>query len=235
MTTIDEKILKKIEDGRQFRRNDLLTDVRTIQDPETGDDSMTIEGHATTFDQEYMLYRYESWNGYDVSVYEKIDRHAFDDADQSDVIFLYDHRGRVMARTRNNTLRVWADDDGLFVRADLSGSSEGPSLYKDIKNGYVDRMSFQFTVDDFVTERTEDTETKTMKVVRTITRVRKLYDVSAVGIPANDGTDISARSAADGVIRELEAERLKEQERSREIEKLKLRVKLERNRGHGNR
>ena len=33
--------------------------------------------------------------------------------------------------------------------------------------------------------------------------------MSAVSLPANDGTEISARSYADGVIAELEAERLK--------------------------
>lgn len=235
MTTIDEKILKKIEDGRQFRRNDLMPEIRTVQDSETGEESMIIEGHATTFDQEYLLWEYDDWNGYRTTVWERVDRNAFQETDMSDVIFLYDHRGRVMARNRNKTLNIEADESGLFVRADLSGSAEGPGLYRDIKNGFVDRMSMQFTVGASERSEERDDEKKTRKVVRTITRVKKLYDVSAVGIPANDGTDISARSAADGVIRELEAERLKEQERTREIEKLKLRVKLERNRGHGNR
>ena len=233
-TIIDEKILKKIEEGRQFRRNDMAPEIRAVQDPDTGEDTMVIEGHATTFDEEYLLGEYDDFYGYRTSIYEKVDRNAFAETDMTDVIFLYDHRGRVMARNRNKTLNVQADNTGLFVRADLSGSSEGPGLYRDIKNGFVDRMSMQFTIGASERSEEKDDEKRTRKVVRTITRVGKLYDVSAVGIPANDGTDISARSAADGVIRELEAERLKEQERARAIELLKLRVKLERNRFHGN-
>lgn len=234
MEVIDEKILKKIEDGRQFRRNDLHPEFRAL-DQEEGSEDMVVEGHATTFDEEYLLFSFDNWEGYRVSIYEKISRDAFNDTDMSDVIFLYDHTGRVMARNRNNTLTVQADNTGLFAKANLKNSDLGPGLYRDIKNGFVDRMSIQFTIAETSREEIRNDEDRTLKVVRTITKVGKLYDVSAVGIPANDGTDISARSAADGVIRELEAERLKEQERSRKIEKLKLRVKLERNRGHGNR
>ena len=70
-------------------------------------------------------------------------------------------------------------------------------------------MSFGFTVDEDKREVTENRETGAVDVLRTITKIRKLYDVSAVSIPANDGTEISARSWCDGVIAELEAERLK--------------------------
>lgn len=228
MAVIDDKILKKIEDGRQFRRNDLHPEFRAL-DQEVDSEDMIVEGHATTFDEEYLLFSYDNWDGYRVSIYEKMSRDAFNDTDMSDVIFLYDHTGRVMARNRNETLTVQPDNTGLFVRANLKSSDLGPGLYRDIKNGFVDRMSIQFTIAETSREEIQNDEDKTLKVVRTITKVGKLYDVSAVGIPANDGTDISARSAADGVIRELEAERLKEQKRAREIEQLKLRMKLERN------
>ena len=70
-------------------------------------------------------------------------------------------------------------------------------------------MSFGFTVDEDKREITEDRATGAIDVLRTVTKVRKLYDVSAVSLPANDGTEISARSYCDGVIAELEAERLK--------------------------
>ena len=130
-------------------------------------------------------------------------------------------------------MTVQTDNTGLFVRANLKNSDLGPGLYRDIKNGFVDRMSIQFTIAETSREEIRNDEDRTLKVVRTITKVGKLYDVSAVGIPANDGTDISARSAADGVIRELEAERLKEQKRAREIEQIKLRLKLERVKSHG--
>jgi HK97 family phage prohead protease len=221
-----EKILAKIDQGRQFRRNDLHPEFRALdRDQNNGD--MIVEGHATTFDEEYELYAYDdSWDGYRVHVVEKVDRHAFDETDMSDVIFLYDHAGRVMARNRNETLTVKPDNIGLFVRANLSGSDLGPGLYSDIQNGYVDRMSMQFTVAAHQLTEERDDENKTAKVVRTITRIGKLYDVSAVGIPANDGTDISARSAADGVIAELEAERLQRLNTEKRAKALKLSIDL---------
>lgn len=218
-----EKILKKIEAGRQFRRNDLHPEFRAL-DLDGG--NMIVEGHATTFDEEYELFTYDDWNGYRVTVVEKVARDAFNDTDMTDVIFLYDHAGRVMARNRNDTLQIQTDNTGLFVRANLSGSDLGPGLYSDIKNGYVDRMSMQFTVSASSRSEERDDENKTLKVIRTITKVGKLYDVSAVGIPANDGTDISARSAADGVIQVLEAERLQRLNELKSATALKLSIDL---------
>lgn len=75
-----------------------------------------IEGYATTFDTPYVLYEFEDGDKY----YEKIDRHALDGADLSDVIMQYDHSGRVYARNSNNTLKLTADDKGLLIAADLS-------------------------------------------------------------------------------------------------------------------
>ena len=220
-----EKLIKKIESGRQFRRNDWKPELRALDD-NGSNSSMIVEGHATTFDEEYLLYSYNDWDGYRVNVYEKVDRTAFDNTDMTDVIFLFDHRGRVMARSRNKTLQLSNDAVGLFVRADLSGSDLGPGLYKDIRNGYVDRMSMQFTVRKDKSETITDEENKEIKYIRTILDIGKLYDVSAVGIPANDGTDISARSFADGVIRELEAERLNALEKAKRAKALSALIDL---------
>lgn len=220
-----EKILKKIESGRQFRRNDLHPEFRAL-DMAANNNEMIVEGHATTFNEEYELYRFDDFDGYRVLVVEVVDRNAFADTDMSDVIFLYDHRGRVMARNRNNTLTIQPDNVGLFTRANLSGSDLGPGLYADIQKGYVDRMSMQFTVAEHKLTEERDDENKTRKLIRLITRVGKLYDVSAVGIPANDGTDISARSAADGVIQAFEAERLLRLNELKRAKALKLSIDL---------
>lgn len=220
-----EKILKKIESGRQFRRNDLHPEFRALDMAENNNE-MIVEGHATTFDEEYELYCFDDWEGYRTSVVEVVDRKAFDETDMSDVIFLYDHGGRVMARNRNNTLTIQPDNVGLFTRANLSGSDLGPGLYADIQKGYVDRMSMQFTVAAHELTEERDDENKTRRLIRRITRVGKLYDVSAVGIPANDGTDISARSAADGVIQAFEAERLLRLNELKRAKALKLSIDL---------
>lgn len=218
----DSKILKKIDAGRQFRS---MVEFRAVVDPED-EDAKIVEGYATTFDNEYELGSFDDWNGYRVNVWEKIDRNAFDETDMKDVVFLYNHSGRVLARKRNKTLVVEKDDHGLKVRADLTRSDQGPGIYRDIKNGFIDRMSFQFTVLNRTRSEEKDDENKTIKVVNTITKIGKLYDVSAVSIPANDGTDISARSAIDGVIEELETERSRRLEQERKAKALALKIKL---------
>ena len=75
-----------------------------------------VEGYATTFNVPYLLYEFEDGT----KIYERIDAHALDNADMSDVIMQYDHTGRVFARQSNKTLILEPDAKGLFVAADLS-------------------------------------------------------------------------------------------------------------------
>lgn len=222
--TVTEKMEKKLNEGRQFRRAQ-TPEFRTVNNPDDSE-SMIVEGHASTFNQPYELTSYRSWEGYNVFINEQVDPNAFVECDMTDVIMQYDHEGRVLARTRNGTLEISTDATGLYVKADLSKSELGAGLYKDIKNGIIDRMSFGFTIDGSKTERTVDEQNKTITVLRTITKVGKLYDVSAVSIPANDGTDISARSFTDGVIEKLKAERLDELKKEKQRKALKLKLRL---------
>ena len=99
------------------------------------------------------------------------------------------------------------DDRGLHVRADLGGTEIGRQLYEEIRGGYTDKMSFGFTVrGDEVTE-TNNGDEKTI-LERRILDIGRLYDVSAVSIPANDSTVITARAFADGAIAKAESERI---------------------------
>lgn len=193
---ISEKMLRKLADGREYRR----IDVSGIELRAGNQGEMIVEGYATTFGQPYELYRDKFY-----IINEQVDAHAFDGCDMADVIFQYDHQGRVMARTRNHTLEVTPDAHGLKIRANLGGTTLGRQLFEEIKGGYTDRMSFGFTVKTDKREETEDRESGTITVDRTILAFEKLYDVSAVSLPANDSTEISARSYADGVIEELKA------------------------------
>lgn len=155
----------------------------TIEARSLGGDNpeLIVEGYAATFNSPTVLY---SWDGVDYK--EVIDARAFDGADMSDVIFNYNHGGKVVARTRNNTLELRTDAKGLHVRARLDGTEEGRNLHQEIQGGYVDRMSFRFVI----LEDKYDHKTQT----RTILKFKKIYDVSAVDIPAYDDTNISARS-----------------------------------------
>ena len=197
---IDE-IMRKIDSGREYRR---MMEVRVKESESEDEESYGVEGYACTFNEPYELL---NWGDYIVR--EQIDPHAFDECDMSDVIMQYDHAGRVFARNSNGTLQLEVDDHGLKMAADLGGTEIGRQLHEEIKGGYTNKMSFGFTISEDKREVTNDHDANVTIVLRTITKIRKLYDVSAVSLPANDGTEISARSYADGVIAELEAERLK--------------------------
>lgn len=188
-------IQDKINNGREYRNFQVPLEIRAKDD-----EGMIVEGYATTFNEPYMLWEEDSYQ-----VWEQVDSKAFDKADMSDVIMQYDHQGRVFARLSNNTLQLMPDERGLKVRADLGGTELGRQLYEEIKGGYTTKMSFGFVVNaDDIENNKEDGKTIT---TRTITEIKKLYDVSAVSLPANDATSISARSFSDGVIAEAKAER----------------------------
>ena len=159
-----------------------------------------VSGYASTF-APYDLFELDG-----VKYREQIEPTAFDEADMSDVIFLYNHQGMVYARQKNGTLGIGTDEHGLKAVADLSLTEQSRQMYEQIASGLVDQMSFAFTVeDDEIRKDSKDCYTRIIK------RIGKVYDVSAVSIPANPDTDItaiSARSAFDGVIKEAEAERL---------------------------
>ena len=203
---MNEKVLKKIEDGREYRS--MTLEVRQVED----DSEKLVEGYATTFNEPYQLYETE-----DYIAQEQVDSRAFEETDMSDVIFQYDHVGRVYARLSNDTMTLDTDEHGLKVVANLGGTTEGRNLYEEISGGYTNKMSFGFTVEE---DHIDEVGKENGKVVylRTIDKVGKLYDVSAVSLPANDYTSISAKRSLEGVIEEREVERLRVVEERRKLE-----------------
>ena len=211
---IPKKIQQKLDEGRSYRA---VANIEVRLAGDEPDDRMIVEGYATTFNDPYVL-----WSDDGYTVIEQIDRNAFDKTDMADVIMQYDHEGRVFARISNGTLELKADEHGMHIRADLSGTEIGRQLYEEIKGGYTDKMSFGFTVDEDRREITENRETGEVTILRTITAIRKLYDVSAVSLPANNATEISARAYCEGVIAEAAEERRKKEERENRVRKIKL-------------
>ena len=191
-------------DNREYRSMMLNIETRAEGDEPEEKETMIVSGYASTFEEPYTLYEDN-----EIILREVVDKDAFTNTDMSDVIMQYNHEGRVIARNSNNTLIVEPDEKGLFIKADLSGTELGRELYEEIRGGYTDKMSFGFTIDRIERTRT-DLEDGRIDVLNRILRVSKLYDVSAVSIPANDGTSISVetRSEIDGVIEEARAERL---------------------------
>lgn len=166
-----------IKEGREYRA---LQDFSLVP-REEGSEEHRVKGTAVVFDTPTVIAEYDG-----IKYCEVIDRHAFDECDLSDVIMNYNHAGKVVARLRNKTLALDINERGVDIEANLGGTTAGRELYEEIDGGYVDKMSFSFTV----REAKYDSTTHT----RTITKVKKLYDVSAVDIPAYNETSIAARS-----------------------------------------
>lgn len=207
--------IKKIENGREYR--DLRLDV--------GNENFRVEGFATTYNQPYHLYSYRDDKGYLIEVTEQVDRDAFQNTDMSDVIMQYNHEGRVFARMSNDTLKLNRDNEnGLYIEAYLGGTEIGRQLYEEIKGGYTQKMSFGFTVGSDRLEKTQSTQDGEIWL-RTITDIKKVFDVSAVSLPRNDYTSISRRNYADGVIADVETERSIREERENRKKALEERIK----------
>lgn len=168
-----------------------------------------VEGYAARYEP-YELFRDADGE----PVYERFERGCFDNCDMSDIIYQFDHAGKVMARTSNGSLVVEPDEAGLFMAADLSRTATARAHYEDdIKSGMVTKMSWRFAVGDYYYDR----QTRTI-VHKT---VRKIYDVSSVSIPANDNTEINARAWVDGEIAQAARREAELDERRR-----KLRAKI---------
>lgn len=157
---------------------------------------MLIEGYAAVFESETLIGS-EDWG-----FYESIDRKAFEGANMKDVPLKYNHSDAVpiLARTRNKSLALSVDDKGLFIRAELLDTQDCIDMYKRIKAGLIDKMSFAFTV--------KESNFKDGKIPRRkILRFDRIFDVSVVDTPAYEDTSIYARSLelAEASIRQAEA------------------------------
>lgn len=184
--------------------------------PDDAEERMIVRGYASTFYEPYTLYECEEF-----VIREQVAPDAFENADLSDVIMQYDHQGRVFARNSNGTLTVTPDETGLAIEADLGGTTIGRQLYEEIKGGFTTKMSYGYTVDAESREKTKMDDGRDL-ILRTVDRVKKVFDVSAVSLPANNATNISVRNLSDGVIEEVQAERLE----ARNLALLKLNLEI---------
>ena len=162
-------------------------------------DEMIIEGYPIIFNSPAT----HGWT-------EIIDERALDNTDMTDVPLKYNHDDShlIMARTRNNSLELKKDEKGLYMRATLIDTQSNKDIYKSIKSGLLDKMSFAFIVD--ADEYDYDTDT------RKILSIEKLFDVSVVDMPFYDATSVYARGIEASDFEE-KRKQLREQEEQRRI------------------
>lgn len=145
-------------------------------------DGIKVEGYAAVFGQEADIggmFR------------EKIEAGAFSDAiGRDDVVFLINHEGLPLARTRSGTLRLSEDDHGLKIETTLDPDDpDVKSISGKMKRGDLDKMSFAFMPEIQEWDESGDIPLR-------IIRKASLFDVSVVTSPAYDGTEIALRSLA---------------------------------------
>jgi Escherichia/Staphylococcus phage prohead protease len=177
-----------------------LRDARPIRRKvgETTIDVLRVEGHASVFNHPYDVYGGPARYGW----IEEIDPAAFDVtlSEDPDVVFLLNHDGMTMARTKSGTLKLEADKVGLYQRADLDlRNPDSVRLASGIERGDIDEMSFAFWVKEQVWSEHPDWEGDEMSH-RLITRL-DLHrgDVSAVNFGASDSTDIDLIRSAQAL------------------------------------
>lgn len=185
----EEAIKRKFGDEAEFRTMEIRAD-------ESQD--LTIEGYAAVFETET-----------DLGIFrEKIDRNAFKNVLNDDVRLLLNHEGAPLARTKNGTLEISTDENGLKYRATLIDTQAGRDLYKMIKRGDISQSSFAFTIKE--QEWNEDHD------LRSVLEVGTLLDVSPVTYPAYPTASVSARNKAQGA--KIAREEMEKDVEQKEIE-----------------
>ncbi len=187
-------------------------EIRTAQINSANEEGqLKVRGYAAVFNEPTLIWESE-YSGY--KYFETVDRNAFEGADLSDVCFKYNHGdvAMILARTRNKTLILAADDHGLAIQADIADTSTGKDVYELIRRGDLDKMSFAFTVEKQKVEYDERAKT----CIRTILKFDKIFDVAVVDFPAYDGTEISTVEARGAeYFRKLEEEMREQEERKK--------------------
>ena len=109
---------------------------------------------------------------------------AFDDVLENDVRALINHDGNlILARTTSGTLALSTDEKGLRYEFEMPETSYGKDLAVSMKRGDITQSSFAFTVAD------DSWDTRDGMDVRTINKVKRLFDVSPVTYPAYPDAD----------------------------------------------
>ena len=181
------------------------------------DDSMVVEGYAI---------RFNTWSEDLGGFVETISPEAFTDLDLSDVRCFVDHdSSKVLGRTTSQTLELTVDSEGLYFRCQLPNTSYARDLYENIKLQNVNQCSFAFLLDedgDEISKRSDGL------FERTIRKIKSLWEISIVSIPAYSDTDVAVAQRSIEAIKESEQEELRkaQQEEQRKLDLAKAQLEL---------
>ena len=194
----------------KFEKEVRLAEMRV----EEAEDKMILEGYAIVFEEETLIGDEER------GFREVISRDSLSKANMKDVPLKYNHMDSflILARTKNKSLSLSVDEKGLKVHAELLNTTTNQDVYKMVKAGLLDKMSFAFTV------KKQSWDRKAEIPLRRIEEIDRLYDVSVVDLPAYEGTSIYSRSL-DLVESELKAMDLAKREEEAKVIRKRISIK----------
>ena len=155
-----------------------------------GDDRI-VEGYAVVFNSRSN----ELWDFGDGTFVEVIERGAITPelVASSDVkALLYHNRERVLGRSNKGagSLTLELDDHGLKYRFTAPNTADGDTAVELVKRGDISGSSFAFTV---ATGGSRMEEQADGTVLRTITKISGLYDITLTPDPAYSDTSVAVR------------------------------------------
>ena len=164
--------------------------------------NVVVEGYAARFEDETVI------GG---KFAERIARGAFDKADMSNTVALFNHDWNMPLARVGRGLELEVDDKGLKYRFELGNQSYAKDLAENIRMGNVSTSSFGFTIADDDWERRDDGVH-----MRTINEVETLFDVSPTTQGAYPTTEVALRSMQSFLDSEVEEELRKLEEEEEE-------------------
>ena len=188
-----------------------LAEVELIEENE----KMILEGYAIVYNEETLI------GSEEYGFIESISPDAISEDAIRDVPMKYNHMDSflIIARTKNQSLQLTSDEKGLKVRAELLDTQHNKDIYKMVKSGLLESMSFAFTVKDQEWDHNGDIPKRYIK------SIDRLYDVSIVDIPAYDSTSIYARSL-ESMDLELKTMELEKRKKKEELIRKRINIKL---------
>jgi HK97 family phage prohead protease len=188
-----------------------LAEVELIEENE----KMILEGYAIVYNEETLI------GSKEYGFIESISPDAISEDAIRDVPMKYNHMDSflIIARTKNQSLQLTSDEKGLKVRAELLDTQHNKDIYKMVKSGLLESMSFAFTVKDQEWDHEGDIPKRYIK------SIDRLYDVSIVDIPAYDSTSIYARSL-ESMDLELKTMELEKRQQREALVRKRINIKL---------
>jgi HK97 family phage prohead protease len=149
---------------------------------EEKEDRMVVGGYAIVFNSES-----RDLGGFT----EFVSPNALDEALErnSDVLALYNHDySNVLGRQSSETLQLYKDERGVRFELDLPDTTLGRDVYELVKRGDLKGNSFGFTVEK------DNWEKRDGNVIRTIEKIKDLFEISIVSLPAYEATELTKRN-----------------------------------------